>query len=74
MSAMRAIPVVDPQPVLELIAQRGECSFEEALNALAQRGFTPSAARDALWQLLSDGRIEFTTDRNLTVPKHDVPA
>jgi hypothetical protein len=74
MSALRAIPVLDPQPVLNLIKERGgACSFDDAVRALVQRGFTESAARDALWQFLSDGRIEFTADRQLTVPRADAP-
>lgn len=74
MTALRAIPVIDPQPVLDLIQQKGgECSFDEAVAALVQRRFSESAARDALWQFLSDGRIEFTADRKLTVPDADVP-
>lgn len=74
MSALRAIPLLDPQPVLDLIQERGgECSFDEAVKMLRQRGSSESGARDALWQFLSDGRIEFTADRNLTVPKSDVP-
>jgi hypothetical protein len=74
MSALRAIPLLDPQPVLDLIEQKGgACSFDEAVRVLVQRRFSESAARDALWQFLSDGRIEFTADRQLTVPKSDVP-
>lgn len=74
MSALRAIPLLDPQPVLDLIQERGgACSFDEAVGVLRHRGFSESAARDALWQFLSDGRIEFTADRQLTVPKVDVP-
>jgi len=68
MNAMRAVPIVDPQPVLELIQQRGECTFDEALDALVRHGFSQSSARDALWQLLSDGRLEFTAKRNLRAP------
>jgi DNA-binding transcriptional regulator PaaX len=69
MSALRAVPVLDPQPVLDLIRERGGvCTFDEALRMLAQRGFSEASARDALWQFLSDGRLEFTQDRQLTVP------
>ena len=73
MSALRAIPLLDPQPVLDLIQESGgACSFDEAVAALRQRGFSESAARDALWQFLSDGRIDFTADRQLTVPNVDL--
>jgi len=72
MNALRAIPLIDPQPVLDLIQQKGECSFDDAVRALVERRFSESGARDALWQFLSDGRIQFTTDRKLTVPKADV--
>jgi hypothetical protein len=71
MNALRAIPLIDPQPVLDLIQQKGECSFDDAVRALVERNFSESGARDALWQFLSDGRIQFTTDRKLTVPKAD---
>jgi hypothetical protein len=73
MNALRAIPLIDPQPVLDLIEQKGgECSFDEAVRALVEHRFSESGARDALWQFLSDGRIQFTAERNLTVPKADV--
>ena len=72
MNAM-PLPAIDPQPVLNLIQQRGgECSFSEAMDTLINLGMTESAARDALWRLLSDGTIEFTTDRNLAVPRSDM--
>lgn len=74
MTALRAIPLLDPQPILDLIEEKGgSCTFDEALDALVQRRFPLSAARDALWRFLSDGRIEFTPDRQLTVPHPDVP-
>jgi hypothetical protein len=70
MNAMPVVPVIDPQPVLTLINEKGgECSFDEAMDALVLRGMTKEVARDVLWRLLSDGTIEFTTDRNLTVPQ-----
>ena len=69
MSALRAVPVLDPQPVLNLIQERGGvCTFDEALRVLVQRGFSETSARDALWQFLSDGRLEFTSDRQLRAP------
>jgi hypothetical protein len=71
MNAMRAIPLIDAQPVLDLIKQKGECSFDEAVRVLVERRFSESGARDALWQFLSDGRVQFTPDRKLTVPKPD---
>jgi len=71
MNAMPVVPVVDPRPVLNLIEQRGgESSFEDAMKVLVQLGMLPSAARDALWRFLSDGTIEFTTDRHLTLPRY----
>lgn len=73
MNAMPVIPWIDPEPVLNLIkAKGGECSFDEAMNALVELGMTEAAARDGLWRLLSDGTIEFTTDRHLTTPKEGV--
>jgi len=70
MNAMPVVPSIDPQPILDLIEQRGgECSFDEALTLLGQRGMRESTARDALWRLLSDGIIEFTVDRHLTTPR-----
>jgi hypothetical protein len=72
MNAMPVIPIVDPQPVLDLINRMGgECSFDDALGVLTQAGIPISVARDALWQFLSDGWITFTADRKLTVPKAD---
>jgi hypothetical protein len=69
MSALRAVPVLDLQPVLNLIQERGGvCTFDEALRVLVQRGFSETSARDALWQFLSDGRLEFTSDRQLRAP------
>jgi hypothetical protein len=74
MNALRAIPSLDAQPVLDLIQRSGgTCSFDEALQALFPLGFSESHARDALWQFLSDGRVEFTADRKLKVPGSDVP-
>jgi hypothetical protein len=70
MNAMPVGPVVDPQPVLNVIKQMGgECSFDDAMAALVQAGMTLAVARDALWQLLSEGDIAFTADRKLTVPQ-----
>ena len=71
MNAMPIVPSIDPEPLLNLIRQKGgECSFEEAMKVVeVELGMTESAARDALWRLLSDGTIEFTTDRHLTVPQ-----
>jgi hypothetical protein len=70
MNAMPVVPWIDPEPVLKLIKDKGgECSFDEAMNALVKLGMAQSVARDGLWRLLSDGTIEFTTDRHLTTPK-----
>ncbi len=72
MNAMPVVPVIDPQPILDLIRQKGgECLFNDAVQALVDLGQSESSARDALWRLLSDGTIEFTVDRHLTVPKPD---
>jgi hypothetical protein len=72
MNAMPVPHLLDPKPVLALIQDKGgECSFDEAMDALVHLGMTRSAARDGLWQLLSDGEIEFTADRKLTAPKSD---
>jgi hypothetical protein len=72
MNAMPVVPIIDPQPVLDLIKRMGgECSFDDAIAVLVQAGMPISVARDALWQLLSDGYIAFTADRKLTVPKSD---
>lgn len=38
MNDLRAIPLIDPQPVLDLIQQKGECSFDDALRALVEPG------------------------------------
>jgi hypothetical protein len=74
MNAMPITHMIDPKPVLDLIEQKGgECSFDEAMDALVRLGIPKTAARDGLWQLLSDGSIEFTADRKLAVPKSDVP-
>ena len=68
MNAM-PLPAIDPQPILNLIQQNGgECTFSEAIATFKNLGMSESAATDALWRVLSDGTIEFTTDRNLTVP------
>jgi hypothetical protein len=69
MSVMDSTNAIDPRPVFELIErQGGECSFEDAVNAFVALGLSESKARDVLWQLLSDGTLEFTTDRHLTMP------
>jgi len=72
MSAVPKVPIIDPEPILSLIRQRGECSFDDAINVLRERGMDSTRARDAIWQLLSDGVIQFTTDRHLTMPAADV--
>lgn len=70
MNAMPVVPWIDPEPVLKLISEKGgECSFDDAMNALVKLGMAQSVARDGLWRLLSDGTIAFTTDRHLTTPK-----
>src|ERR1017187_5717175 len=59
MNAMPVPHVIDPKPVLDLIEQKGgECSFDEALDALVHLGMKRAAARDGLWQLLSDGSLQ----------------
>lgn len=69
MSSMAAVPVVDPRPVLDLIKKKGgECSFDDGVTSLEARGLSKSDARDAIWRLLSQGIIEFTTDRHLRLP------
>lgn len=70
MSIAGAIPVIDPQPILQLINTRGgECSFDEAIEVLQKQGLNQSDARDGLWRLLSQGIIEFTSDRKLKLPR-----
>jgi hypothetical protein len=60
---------INADALLAMMQQKGgECTFDEGLTALVQQGMTKSGARDALWQLLSDGTIEFTTDRHLKLP------
>ena len=67
--SMMATAAVDPRPVLDLIRKQGESSFEDALKLLEQQvGLTSTGARDALWRMLSQGLIEFTTDRHLRLP------
>jgi hypothetical protein len=74
MNAMPVFPKVDPQPILDLINQMGgECSFDDAMATLVKTGIAKSAARDAVWQLLSDGAIIFTADRRLKAPNSDLP-
>ena len=69
MSVMDSAHTIDPRPVFALIKrQGGECSFEEATRAFTELGMTESDARDALWQLLSDGALEFTAERRLMMP------
>ena len=68
MNAAAASAMIDPKPVLDMIREHHECTFEDAIQALMHNGATESAARDALWQLLSDGTIVFTTERNLAAP------
>ena len=68
MSVM-ATAAIDPRPILEFIRRKGESSFEDALKLLEQQvGLSPSRARDALWRMLAQGIIEFTTDRHLRLP------
>jgi hypothetical protein len=69
MNAM-PIPAIDPEPVFALIREKGgESSFTDAIRALMRVGIAEAAARDALWRLLSDGSIEFTIDRQLTIAR-----
>ena len=69
MSSMMTRPAVDPRPLLRFIAEKGgESPFDEALQVFVQIGMTESQARDTLWKLLSNGTIEFTTDRRLRAP------
>lgn len=71
MSVM-ASAAVDPLPVLNLIRSQGESSFDDALSLLVGTGLTPTGARDALWRMLSQGLIEFTTDRHLRLPSEEL--
>ena len=69
MTVMDSVRTIDPRPIFALIErQGGECSFDEATRAFTELGMTESEARDALWQLLSDGALEFTTERRLMMP------
>ena len=71
MAHMGVTRAVDPSPILRLLADRdGECSFEDALGTLKQQGLSDNDSRDALWQLLSQGTIEFTSERRLRLPQH----
>lgn len=73
MGSMMTPRTVDPQPLLGFIADKGgESSFDDALQMFVKIGMTPSQARDTLWRLLSDGTIEFTTDRRLRAPRNRV--
>lgn len=64
MAVMAAVPTIDPTPLIRLIEERGgQCSFEDAVEVFQTRGLTPNDARDAVWRLLSQGVVEFTTDR-----------
>lgn len=69
MSIAVVTPVIDPEPVLQLInTHGGECSFDAAIEVLQKQGLNQSDARDGLWRLLSHGIIEFTSDRKLRLP------
>lgn len=74
MSAMAVHAAVDPTPVLEHLRQQQESAFKEVLNIFTNNGLSEGEARDAVWQLLSRGLIEFTTDRRLRLPAQTVPA
>lgn len=64
MSVMAAVPTIDPTPLVQFLEENGgESSFEDAVGVLQTRGLTPNDARDVVWRLLSQGVIEFTTDR-----------
>ena len=74
MSVMAARATVDPTPVIRHLREHEESAFDDALAVLTNTGMTDSEARDAVWQLLSRGLIEFTTDRRLRLPARTVPA
>jgi len=71
MSAVASVRIVDPRPLVgRILAAGGTCSFDDALVLLRDDGLTESEARDALWRLLSQGVLEFTPERQITVPKN----
>ncbi len=64
-----AVHAIDPKPLLTYMAKnRGECSFDEAMEVLQKHGLSESDARDGIWRLLSNGTICFTDDRRLRLP------
>jgi len=70
MSVMAPVRTLDPQPIVHFMRERGgECSFDEAMQFLRERGLNEAEARDGLWGFLSQGVIEFTTDRHLRLPQ-----
>ncbi len=73
MTVMASSPAIDPKPLIELLQrQGGECSFDDGVRALEVGGLSKDDARDVVWRLLSQGVVEFTTDRELRLPQHSV--
>lgn len=60
---------VDTKPLLRMMEQKGKCNFADSLQAFTRQGLSASEARDTIWRLLSEGLIEFTTDRQLRLPR-----
>jgi len=61
---------IDPQPLIHLLKEHGgKCQFDEGVRILTVAGLTENDARASLWMLLSQGIVEFTTDRDLRLPQ-----
>lgn len=74
MSVMAVRVGVDPAPLTKHLEEHAESTFDEALRIFKNAGLSETQARDEVWQLLSQGVIEFTTDRRLRLPTRIVPA
>jgi DNA-binding transcriptional regulator PaaX len=73
MIVMATTRSIDPKPLLHLLEEHGgECTFDDGIHVLTREGLSENDARDALWRLLSQGIVEFTTDRLLRLPHHSV--
>lgn len=69
MSTMAAALEPDTRPLLALMQRNdGKCTFADAVQVLIRQGLSASDARDMIWQLLSDGTVDFTTSRELRLP------
>jgi hypothetical protein len=61
------IPPRDPETVIMDLLEHDAVPIGEVIERSGEQGFDRDLIRQVIWQLLSDGRIDLSSDRKLEI-------